>query len=359
MPSNNIQISQSTFETIDTAVYNFVNGQLDIYTKTNNGLSKVPVLWLGAERAHQIKNNKDLRDKVGKLKLPLLTISRTGVSRDTDFRGSYRSYYPPDVGPEGGRVAITRIIRQDKTRNFANSSRYKIPIKGNETGPYSNRRIVYETILIPKPTYVTCMYEVNVRTEYQQQMNDILPPLIIDQKNVVVIQHDGYQYEMFIQADYGITNNINTIGTDERMFTAKVQFKVLGYLTGDGENGSVPKIIRKQNAVNIQISRERVVGRNIGSGGRTGNNFAPPEENNNSNSNQNDVGNNPTFPFDEGDGSGGDKERILENFNLGGTTTDPNAEILIEQTVPVGEDNADGTASREKWFEVDADDLED
>jgi hypothetical protein len=269
MPSNNIQISQSTFETIDTAVYRFLDEQLSIHTVSNTGLSKVPVLWLGTERVHQIKNDKDLRDKVGKLKLPLITLSRTAVSRDTDFRGSYRSYYPPDIGPEGGRVAITRIIKQEKTRNFANATENARPIRGDYTGPSSNTRVVYETILIPKPTYVTCMYEVNIRTEYQQQMNDILPPLIIDQKNVAIIKHDGFQYEMFIQADYGITNNISALGTEERMFTARVQFKVLGYLTGDGENGSVPKIIRQQNAVNISVSRERVVGRSIADGLRT------------------------------------------------------------------------------------------
>ena len=269
MPSENIQVSQSTFETIDVAVYRFVDEQLNIHTMTNKGLSKVPILWLGTERAHQIKNNKELRDKVGKLKLPLITISRTSVSRDADFRGSYRSYYPPDMGPEGGRVAVTKIIKQEKTRNYANAAKNARPIHGDYTGPQTGNKIVYETILIPKPTYVTCMYEINIRTEYQQQMNDILPPLIIDQKNVAIIANDGYQYELFIQEDYGITNNINTLASDERMFTSKVQFKVLGYLTGDGENGSVPNIIRKQNVINITVSRERVVGRSIGNGLRT------------------------------------------------------------------------------------------
>ena len=301
MPSDNIQIAQSTFETIDTAVFRFVNEQLNIHTVTNKGLSKVPVIWLGTERAHQIKNDKDLRDKVGKLKLPLITVSRTSVSRDSDFRGSYRSYYPPDTGPEGGRVAITKIIRQEKTRNFANASKNKKVIRGDYTGPSTSNRIVYETILIPKPTYVTCMYEINIRTEYQQQMNDILPPLIIDQKNVAIIKHDGYQYEMFIQADYGVSNNLNTLGSEERMFTSKVQFKVLGYLTGDGENGSVPKIIRQQNAVNISVSRERVIGRNIGMGLRTSDSFAPEDEESEEESSSEDLdlgGENPNDPSD-------------------------------------------------------------
>ena len=53
------------------------------------------------------------------------------------------------------------------------------------------------------------------------------------------------------------------------MFTAKVQFKVLGYLTGDNVNDDAPEIIKKQNVVSITVGRERVVGRNIGNGLRT------------------------------------------------------------------------------------------
>jgi hypothetical protein len=272
----NILATQSGFENIDTAVYKFLSDTLNIHSVTNKGYTKVPVIWLGTERAHQIKNNKELRDKVGKLKLPLMTVSRNSVSRDDDFRGSYRSYYPPDQEIDGGRVAVTKIIKQEKTRNFANADENNRPILGNETGPSFNRKIVYETIMIPKPTYVTCMYEVNIRTEYQQQMNSILPSFIIDEKNVVLIENNGYKYELFIQSDYGITNNINNLGEEERMFTAKVQFKVLGYLTSDDNNDDAPQVIRKQNVVSITVGRERVVGRNIGNHLRT--NFTDSEE---------------------------------------------------------------------------------
>jgi len=260
MPSEEIiPLVPSTLENIDTAVYNFVNDHLNIHTTTKDGRAKVPVLWLGTERAYQVKHDKVLRDKVGKLKLPLITVSRISVSRDDDFQGSYRSWYGTDDGTGGGaRVAITKIIKQDKTRNFANAD-FNRESKGDPTGPSSNKKIVYETLLIPKPTYVTCMFEVNMRTEYQQQMNDIIPPLIIDQKNVALVQHNGYKYEMFIQSDYATTSNAANLASDERMFTAKVQFKVLGYLTGDSNEENAPVIIRRQNVVEVKISREKVI----------------------------------------------------------------------------------------------------
>ena len=151
-----------------------------------------------------------------------------------------------------------KIIKQDKTRNFANADVNR-ESKGDPTGRSTNKKIVYETLTIPKPTYVTCMFEIHIRTEYQQQMNDIIPPLVIDQKNVVVVENNGYNYEMFIQSNYDTTSNAASLGSEERMFTAKAQFKVLGYLTGDNSEENAPTIIRRQNIVEVKISRERVI----------------------------------------------------------------------------------------------------
>jgi hypothetical protein len=263
MPSREIvTFDPSSLETIDQAVYKFVNETINPHTMTNEGFSKVPILWLGTERPYQIKHNKNLRDSVGRLILPLITVTRTGVTRD-DFKGSYQSYYPVEKGYQGGVTEITKIIKQDKTRNFAVARKFR-QTKGDQTGRIlsgssvaKNRQVVYETITVPKPTYVTCMFEVNIRTEYQQQMNDLVPPFIVDQRNVFPIDYNGHKYELFIQDDYGLNNNFSNFNFDERMLTAKISFKVLGYLVGDGNNRNRPKITRRQNAVTITISKER------------------------------------------------------------------------------------------------------
>ena len=274
MPVNQIvTFDPSSLETIDKAVYEFVDDTLNVHTLTNNGFTKVPVLWLGTERAYQIKNDKNLRDEVGKLILPLITVSRISVVRD-EWKGSYQAYYPQEKGYAGGAVEITKIVNQEKTRNFANAKKLRTSKKSRQsTGRIIsgssvaiNRQIVYDTITIPKPTYVTCMFEVNIRTEYQQQMNDLIPPFIVDQKNVYPITQDGHKYELFIQDDYGLSNNAANFQFDERMFVAKVNFKVLGYLVGDGTNRNRPQIVRKQNAVSIKISEEYSLNDKTGKG---------------------------------------------------------------------------------------------
>ena len=57
MPSNDeyVNFKASKLETIDTGFYEWVNNDLDVHTKTNKGIYKVPVLWLGSERVWQLK----------------------------------------------------------------------------------------------------------------------------------------------------------------------------------------------------------------------------------------------------------------------------------------------------------------
>ena len=83
-----IEFMPSTLETIDMAFYDWVNDQLNISVATNKGWQKVPVLWLTAERTFQIKNDKELRDSVGKLKLPIITINRTSIVSSVDGKNS-------------------------------------------------------------------------------------------------------------------------------------------------------------------------------------------------------------------------------------------------------------------------------
>ncbi len=70
MPTREITLEPSTIETIDFAIYNLINEGFDLHTSTNTGFKKVPVLWISPERAFNSKD-KEIRDSVGKLKLPL------------------------------------------------------------------------------------------------------------------------------------------------------------------------------------------------------------------------------------------------------------------------------------------------
>ena len=49
------------------------------------------------------------------------------------------------------------------------------------------------------------------------------------------------------------------LSAEERKYQTKVDIKVLGYIVGDDKNQEQPKIVRRQNAVEVKIPRERVI----------------------------------------------------------------------------------------------------
>ena len=264
-----IPFQASTLETIDTAMFRWVDEDMNISTDTNTGFNKVPVIWVSAERAFQIKRNKGLRDQDGTLVLPLITIERATVAKSLTKKGTVYNAFPIQ-DEQGGAITIARQINQEKTANFANadSLRRKDHISDNPTVgisqqnfPRPNKKVVYETVTIPVPVYLDIQYDLHIRTEYQQQMNEILAPLITKtgSLNYFHIRNEGHGFEAFIQEDYSQENNVSSLNEEERTYQTKITINVLGYVIGADKNQEQPRIVKRQNAVDVKIGRERVV----------------------------------------------------------------------------------------------------
>ncbi len=166
MPTKETPIEPSTIENIDVGIYEWLK-DLKLSAVTNDGFKQTPVIWLGTERAYQVKNNKEIRDSVGKLKLPLITLNRDSINKDPNFKGSFQAHMFENSDYRGGAITIKRRIKQDKTRNFANADASRAQ-EGDDTRRKKNSKIVYEYLTIPIPVYVTMMYTVVLRSEYQQ-----------------------------------------------------------------------------------------------------------------------------------------------------------------------------------------------
>ena len=266
----------STIETIDQAIYKYIDENLNLHSNTNKGWKKAPVIWVASERSHQIKNNRDLRDNQGVLKLPLITLERSSMVKDPAFKGTFQAHIP-DSGRGYHRVRrvnvpAARRINQGKTSNFKNAwaARQYGDINNTDVGrgqqnfpgsPTDKSRVVFETIYKPIPIWVKTMYSLKIRTEFIQQMNELTQPFYVrtGQANSFFITHEGHRYESFVEGDFGQTNNIAELGEDERIYQAEINLKVLGYLMGEGQNDERPKITVVENYVDIKIPRERVI----------------------------------------------------------------------------------------------------
>lgn len=262
MATKEYPLEPSTIETIDLAVYNLINDKFNLHTNTNTGFKKVPVLWMSPERAVNSKD-KDIRDSVGKLKLPLITVDRTSLNKDPSFKGGWQAHIPNNIfGPRGYRKhqrIVSRKITQGPTRKFASSKSGQF--NGQQNYPIDNKRIVYEETYMPIPVWVTVNYSINLRTEYQQQMNDLMTPFATKTGliNAIFAEYNGHRYEAFIEGNLTMSNNTANLGEEERMFQTKVDLKVLGYLLGDGENEEAPKVTKRETITEVKLVRERTI----------------------------------------------------------------------------------------------------
>lgn len=280
VPLQEISFMPSTIETIDFALYDWLNEKMDVYATSESGWRKVPITWISAERSHQIKSNKDIRDSSGLIKLPLMTVERKSITKDPIKTGSIPANIRPVNDEKGGTITIARRINQEKTSNFQNADMTKkttfeqteirtpyrrdnkvYPLYDNRTKRMANKKIVYETITIPIPVHVVVTYELNIKTDYQQQLNEITTPFYTKNGNTRYIQllREQHKYDAFIKGDFVFENNASNLNEERKNYSAKITIEVIGYLIGEDKNQETPKIVIRENAVEVKFPREKVI----------------------------------------------------------------------------------------------------
>jgi len=255
----------STLETIDYAMVSWLKEDLKLSSNTNEGFTEVPVLWQVPERAFQVKNKSNIRDESGALKLPLISVARTNVTKDPAKKGSFQAhYYSTDRNGRSGRWVIAKRIVKDKTRNFAVVGTTRGGQKSGGTrqryAPRVNKKVVIQSLSVPIPVYVNVEYKILIKSEYQQQMNELVQPFMTrtGQINAFTLKRNGHLYEAFIDQGFTHDNNVRNLGQDSRMFSTEVTINVLGYLIGEGVNDDRPIVRIDENTVEVSFPQERV-----------------------------------------------------------------------------------------------------
>ena len=136
--------------------------------------------------------------------------------------------------------------------NIANEQRYY---------PRVNKKVVIQTLSIPIPIYINSTYKITLKSEYQQQMNDLVVPFMTVPGgiNYIIIRDENHRYEGFIQQEYSHENNISNFSNEERKFETKFDIKVLGHLIGSGINQETPHKAINETVVEVKIPRERTI----------------------------------------------------------------------------------------------------
>lgn len=247
----------SKIENIDLAVYKWLDENMDLYATTNKGWNKVSVIWISGERSFQIKNKKELRQNDGSFILPAITVKRTGINKDLKVKGIFPGNVVPNLFKDD--YIIVKQINQDKSTNFANADTQKKI--GQPNFKRENKKIVYGFKSIKFPVQAIFEYEIELRTEYQQQMNELTQPFLVftGAGNYFVIENEGHRFEANIDPSYAIEHNGDKLEQEERSFKTKIKLNVVGHLVNAGANEIDTNIIYRENAVEVKIPREYIV----------------------------------------------------------------------------------------------------
>jgi hypothetical protein len=252
-------LSPSNIETVDIAVYNWLNEQMDIRCDTYDGFKKVPVIWVSAERAYQIKKDQTLRDERGTLIPPIITLDRTGMTKSNDAKGAFQN----SVLNNEDRYYISKVMNQKRTSEYANDeSNKKTGALNFATKKYEkNKKIVYQYKKILKPIYIEMAYKISFLSQFQQQMNQMIQPFLTrtGSNRYTIIENDGKKFELFIDQAVNQSNNIDNLETEERRYNSNITLKVYGYLVGDDVNQNDSLIVVHENAVEVKLPKESIV----------------------------------------------------------------------------------------------------
>ena len=56
-----------------------------------------------------------------------------------------------------------------------------------------------------------------------------------------------------------MSNNISSYEANERKYETEITMNVFGYLIGDGKNQIQPRVVRRENAVQIRFAKEKIM----------------------------------------------------------------------------------------------------
>ena len=112
--SKDFSIPSCGIEDVDKAVFDLFNSQIPFQVTSVNELQKVNVIFAAGEKWAVIKNKKGIRDKQGRLILPLIAIGRTSISQDPtkDITGR-------GINQQTGEMIVCRRLA-NADRNYQN-----------------------------------------------------------------------------------------------------------------------------------------------------------------------------------------------------------------------------------------------
>ena len=273
---DDFNIPSCGIEDVDKAVFNLFDKDINFLVEHDGNVEKVPVIFATGERFALIKKQQPLRDKSGRIILPLISVRRTGIDQSNEA-------ITPGPRADLGDMVIKRRLSKDDPKYQALINKIHLKNQENvatsdnaiETGPnkkskpgtISTRRPgaqssqdtypgnllesnldrnIYEMITIPYPHFFTMSYEVTFWTQYTAHMNQVLETLMNSYSptgggaNEFKLTSDkGYYFVAFVDASLSSGDNFDDYSDDERIVKYTITMKVTSYLVATRNPGDM------------------------------------------------------------------------------------------------------------------------
>lgn len=254
-------------EDVDRAMFNLFDKDLNLNVSSQEAVTPVKTIFAAGEKWAMIKKKKDIRDKNGRLILPLITIGRTNVEQD-----SHKDITGRGINQQTGELKIRRKLSTENDRGYQNlinrlflNNQSNVSVNrgtknlnadqqlmsDREIGDLTNDldvadgallkpptdKNIWETITIPAPQFFSAHYEVTIWTQYTEHMNQILESLLaaqLPQGNAYKIANPLKSNYWFIatidENSYKPNNNWDDMFEQDRIIKYEMSMTVPGYM---------------------------------------------------------------------------------------------------------------------------------
>lgn len=235
-------ISPVTLEDVDKAFFEWWNKKLSISLKNENGdFRKIPVVFVSSERWSRARE-EGIRDKNGTIILPIIAISRVGISNPSE--GGFSRVYADD------KKELVYYKKIDKKSSLIKNLQQSKSKSVDAMAP------IYEIYTVPVPDHYLLTYEVKIWTSFIKEMNDIIQKygIELDNKSRRSFRFetpDGFYFVAFQDDDYDDGSNIDEFTDQERVVKKTISFKVSCHI--------LPESDQKQNSIKRYFSQSKLV----------------------------------------------------------------------------------------------------
>lgn len=268
-PAEDFTIPSCGIADADEGIFNLFNREIPFAItkiKTSNGpldVKKPGVIFATGERFATAKQLRPLKDKDGRIILPVISVRRRTIEQtaeDTGGRG---------INQGTGTLTIARKLA-DEDRDFQNFlnklnlQNMDLPETNRETGQHQydhdvieggllqpklgSTSNVYEIYTIPQPQFFTATYEVIFWTSFTEHMNymieTFMSSFLPQDKMFRINTNKGYWFMSYVDEQITSNDNFDDFKDTRRILRYTFNMKVKGFILAGNEMGQ-PVPVRK------------------------------------------------------------------------------------------------------------------